>query len=84
MIIDEGSPFRRLPSELDRRQALFLDGIRYSVEMADLAHTRLRQTLFDIAKEQNRGAQANHWSLVSAVQDAHGQWLTLYTACEGS
>ena len=70
MIIDEGSPFRRLPSELDRRQALFLDGIRYSVEMADLAHTRLRQTLFDIAKEQNRGAQANHWSLVSAVQDA--------------
>ena len=42
MIIDEGSPFRRLPSELDRRQALFLDGIRYSVEMADLAHTRLR------------------------------------------
>lgn len=46
MIIEANSPFNRLPSALNRKQALFLDGIRYCVEMADLAHSRLRWTLF--------------------------------------
>lgn len=70
MIISDGSPLRRLPSELDRRQALFLDGIRYSVEMADLAYTRLRQTLFNLAEQRGSGTSLDHWLFVSAVQDA--------------
>jgi hypothetical protein len=66
MIIDDNSPLRRLPGELNRKQALFLDGIRYSVEIAYLSHTRLRQTLFELAhKREDPEASPNHWLFVS-------------------
>ena len=41
MIFDDKSPFRRLPAGLPREQILFLDGIRYSVEITALAYGRL-------------------------------------------
>jgi hypothetical protein len=34
-----------LPAALKPKQALFFDGIRFPVEMADLAYQRLRYTL---------------------------------------
>ncbi|MDT5060531.1 MAG: hypothetical protein QOH63_990 [Acidobacteriota bacterium] len=49
MIVQANSPFRHLPVNLDRRQTLFLDGIRYAVEMIDLAYARLRQTLHQLS-----------------------------------
>ena len=49
MILAEESPLRRLPSSLNRKQMLFFDAIRYSIEMADLAHGRLRQILEEFA-----------------------------------
>ncbi len=51
MMIREDSPLRRLPSGLDLKQTLFLDAIRYSVDMADIAHTRLRETLISLTYE---------------------------------
>jgi hypothetical protein len=70
MIIEEHSPLRRLPLELNRPQVMFLDAIRYSVEMADLAYERLSNTLFKIA--QKTDAQDGKFSRdsVSAIQDA--------------
>jgi len=41
MLLDDKSPFRRLPAGLPREQILFLDGIRYSVEITALAYGRL-------------------------------------------
>jgi hypothetical protein len=41
MILDDKSPFRRIPAGLPREQILFLDGIRYSVEITALAYHRL-------------------------------------------
>jgi hypothetical protein len=45
MIIQANSPFRNLPANLDHKQILFFDGIRYAVEMIDVAYSRLRTTL---------------------------------------
>ncbi len=41
--------FQRLPKNLDRRQTLFLDGIRFSVEIAETAYIRLCRTLLTLA-----------------------------------
>lgn len=71
MIIDENSPLRRLPV-LNREQTLFLDGIRYSIEMADLAYCRLKETLYEMSI--NCGNQLPnkhiHVNIVSSVLDA--------------
>ncbi|MFC1921440.1 hypothetical protein ACFLYQ_06940 [Chloroflexota bacterium] len=50
MIIKKRSPFRLIPYKLDAEQTLFLDGIRYSIEMADISYTQLRRTLLYITK----------------------------------
>jgi hypothetical protein len=42
MFFGKGSPFLRLPVGLPRKQILFFDGIRFSVEMTTLAYHRLR------------------------------------------
>lgn len=48
MIVGKDSSFRHLPAALSEEQKLFLDGIRYSVNMADIAHQRLLNTLFSL------------------------------------
>lgn len=69
MIIDDNSPFRRIPAQTNRKHLLFYDGIRYSVEMADLAHSRLRETLYEIAQSPHAPDPASH-DFASAVLDA--------------
>ncbi len=58
MIVREDSALRRLPADLERRVVLFFDGIRYAVEMADLAYGRLRNGAIEISKARVEGAQA--------------------------
>ena len=81
MLIADDSPLRRLPPELNRKQALFFDGIRYSIEMADLAHTRLLQILHDLAVNRDnlqRGqlpfvpAFLDAWSMVDSIHRLRG------------
>lgn len=66
MIISDTSPLKLLPSELNPEQSAFLDGIRYSVQMIDLAYARLRQTLLHLAIEDH----AEGWSFTAAFHDA--------------
>jgi hypothetical protein len=54
-MIAPDSPLRRIPAALDRRQAMFFDGIRYSVEMVDLAYARLCDSLCQIAGQFAEG-----------------------------
>lgn len=68
MIIDRNSPLMRIPAQVNRRQILFLDGIRFSIEMADLAYTRLCETLYYLAI--NCPNAADHSKFISALQDA--------------
>ncbi len=75
-ILARDSILRRLPPELDPKQALFIDGIRHSVEIIDLAFPRLRGTLTDIAiadpKALDLPAASAHafldaWAMVDAI-----------------
>ena len=49
MIIAESSPLRRLPTNLNPRQAQFFDAIRFTVEMADAAYSKLVEHLFTLS-----------------------------------
>jgi hypothetical protein len=69
MIIDNNSPLRQIPTQTNRKQMLFFDGIRYSVEMTDLAHDRLRKTLYEIARSPTAPEPHSH-DFASAVLDA--------------
>ena len=73
MLVGEDSPLWQLPVNLNPKRRLFLDGIRYSIEMADLAHSRLRETLLVLTEEHainQQGLQADRRFVVSAVLDA--------------
>ncbi len=47
-LVASDSPLRSLPANLNPHQAMYFDGIRYSLDMAGIAYVRLRQGLFDI------------------------------------
>ena len=73
-MIKPDSIFYRLPTELDRKQALFLDGIRHAAEIAQLAYRRLQHTLTKIATNDDTpkssayaAAYLDAWSFVDAV-----------------
>jgi hypothetical protein len=68
MIIGNDSPLRKIPTALNRRQVLFLEGIRFTVEMADLAYHRLQLTLPLLSNHQHLGSEAS--PMVSAMLDA--------------
>jgi hypothetical protein len=75
MIISDESPLRRLPSGLNPKQKLYFDGIRYCIEMADLAYARLRRTLYELTQSfdkpdpEHLEPERKHWEFVSAIQD---------------
>jgi hypothetical protein len=62
------SPFLNLPVALDRKQALFLDGMRHAAQIADLSYNRLCQALTETAL--NRAAQAGEWTFTHLFLDA--------------
>lgn len=70
MLIDERSPLRNLPLSADLRTKVFFDGIRFSIEIADLAYLRLRETLQNVSDVADQASRANEY--VKVVADA---WL---------
>ncbi|MEJ8845109.1 hypothetical protein [Variovorax rhizosphaerae] len=77
-MISIDSPLRRLPLGLDQRQFLILDGIRHAAEIAGLADTRLRESLWAIAQTHEAGqnpefsgqvtsAYLDAWAIVDAI-----------------
>jgi hypothetical protein len=58
-----------IPTELDQQQDSFFDGIRYSVEMADLASIRLSESLWRICTV-NQESPLAHVDVVSSFLDA--------------
>ena len=67
MIIKEDSPFRNLPAELNRKQLLYLDGIRFTVEIVDFAYQQLQEILHKAATSKEIFAPSSMhyaWSFV--------------------
>jgi hypothetical protein len=75
-LVPDDSPLRRVPSNLERRTILYLDGIRFALEQFDLASLRLADALNEIAKSGDDAKGLNQlvaqatidaWSLVDAA-----------------
>jgi hypothetical protein len=69
MLINKDSPLRNIPIVLNRRQLLFIEGIRLTVETADLAYRRLLATLPILSKHLNN-LDPDNPSTVSVMLDA--------------
>jgi hypothetical protein len=76
MPIRPDSLLRKLPANLDRRQLLFLDGIRIALEMCELSYTRLVRHLDDLTSDPPTSpgggarlleAMQEAWSIVDSV-----------------
>jgi hypothetical protein len=72
VIIAPASCLRRIPVALDRKQGYFLDGIRVSIEMIDLAHARLQNSLLGVTEVFARQRTLQQDLLTAAISDA---WL---------
>lgn len=71
MILKDDSPLRSTPSQLDHKQTLFLDGIRYAIDMADLSYTRLVETLLNFSQTSGTGKKTiSHDAHIPAFLDA--------------
>lgn len=71
-IVQPNSPLRRIPASFNVRQRAYFDGIVYSIEIADMAYRRLRETLWSISKRVNEDDDIHEY--VHAVADA---WLVI-------
>ncbi len=71
-IIQPNSTLRRIPVSFNVRQRAYFDGIVYSIEIADMAYRRLRETLWSISKKIAEDDDVQEY--VHAVADA---WLVI-------
>jgi hypothetical protein len=73
MLITQESPFRSLPIALNKRQLRMLNGIRYSIEMYDVAYRNLVDTLSPIDRRANAPSDfypsvlLHAWSMVDSA-----------------
>jgi hypothetical protein len=74
--LSKDSSLRALPARLDRRQRLFLDGLRLSAEMIFCAYARLWRLLWELSNSASGGplpegahatAMLDAWSIVDGV-----------------
>lgn len=81
-MISEDSILRRLPSQIDRKQLLFLDGMRHAAEIVCLAYSRLQLSLTKIAhdddasqsKKDITSSYLDAWAIVDAVDRFRLLW----------
>jgi len=55
---------------MDRRQAFFLEGIRFSIEMIDVTHQRLQNVLRHISERSHAGEKLTPEPFACVLQDA--------------
>lgn len=74
MLISKESPLKRIPYSLERKQALFIDGIRFTIEMVDASHRHLVWMLEKIATDKSYRDKypmaepfSEVWSIVDSV-----------------
>lgn len=74
MTISESSPLRILPTQLNKEQVFFIDGIRYSILMVESAYSRLESLATEITNDFTKGTDANanlilidSWVMVDSI-----------------
>src|SRR5258708_16471915 len=80
-MLSDDSVLLKIPINVDPAQALYLDGIRRSIEIIDYAYERLTLTLTDIALTDRPGAEGrvqftaaylDAWAIVDAIYRLRG------------
>ena len=75
-MLNDDTILRRIPTAIEPKQALFIDGIRHSVEIMNFAYKRLRKTLTSIAISPPTSADLpsiethtflDAWAMVDAI-----------------
>lgn len=80
MIVSEDSILMNIPAALNRKQALFLDGMRHAAEICDFSYRRLKQTLTEMALDENHSkalttsAFVDAWAIVDALDRFRMLW----------
>jgi hypothetical protein len=81
MILAADSPLKRLPTQLNPRQAMFLDAIRFTIEMADFAMERLLSSLTQLSSQSPAESRSfsfavprllDSWSIIDSVHRLRG------------
>lgn len=70
MLIAKDSVLRNVPTSVETRTILFLDGIRYSIEISHLAYLRLVDTLERVAALSGTASDELADLIVTSVSDA--------------
>jgi len=71
MIISQESPFRNIPINLDAKQVVIFDAIRYSIDISEISYERLIKNLFELSFPQNSKTPSfpliflDVWSIIS-------------------
>ena len=77
MLLNPESPLRQIPIALERSHGFFLEGFRVTVEMIDLAHSRLQQTLLALRASKQASvdcisAELDAWSIIDCAHRLRG------------
>ena len=75
-LVPADSPLLKVPTALDRRTVLYLDGIRYSMHIFDIAFERFTATIQRLSNERQEPGTLAH-SIAEAFGDA---WLLVDAA----
>lgn len=81
-MLSQDSPLLNLPASLDKKQAVFLDGIRHAVQIADFSYQRLCHELTRLSAANAPGAAGSSythvfldaWGFVDAVDRFRCLW----------
>jgi hypothetical protein len=85
-MISSDSVLRNLPSGLNRKQALFFDGLRHAAEIAEFSYRRLQETLATIATESYETSErapmftsafVDAWAIVDSIDRFRALWQLL-------
>lgn len=85
-MISANSILRSLPKGLDRKQALFFDGLRHAAEITGFAYSRLQSNCTTIATEKHRQEDRadlytaiflDAWAIVDSIDRFRSLWQLL-------
>src|ERR1043166_9736023 len=82
MIIQDDSVLRSIPKSLNNKRAFFIEAIRISIEMVDVAHRRLQMVLLHVSQQTvsktlpdsvvYASALLDAWSIIDSIHRLRG------------
>lgn len=83
-LVTSTSALRRIPMYVEDDDKVVLDGIRYSLEIADRVYRRLRQTLWDVSSDPEADHVEHYVDLVSDAWTVVDSFNRLHVLCKSN